>query len=805
MTYVSTPQREAQALTELIKVERKYGIVHRPSYKTRPIDYIDPAPKPFTIQIPLVEYFERITRLKADRWQHDFCSRLQTAVETRHIAPSFTEYHAEAQLGKTRVLSQVFPAWCFGHDPMFRYVLAMYNMSRSEAHSDVIIQIMRSELHRDIFTNKDGHLPASVSKSGWMTNARRDVAAGQMDAQKSLNPVGLESGMTGGGFDWLTIDDPYKEPKDAFSENMWDNLDRFWRYGVQARLAPHNCVAAMFHRYNYDDFGGYLLNTGKFNYVRYATICDGPYLHDETGQRFEDPLGRPIGEYICPERRKPSYYTANQADSKVWLSMFQGRPGKEEGDFFQVGKIGLILDGIPSADAWAQCNVRGRGWDHAATLNAGDWSAGALMGFQPDGTVIIPDVFSGQLDSAARVEKQKAIAAEDGPDVTVVIPEGLAADGKDVVLLMQQNLREYNVVPRKLTNASPGSDAKKRRAYGFSVAVNSGIVKFLSDANTEDDRKWIDRVKRLMRRFGNSVSGDDEVDALADVYNYLYEEFHKGLVIKDFNQKNLQLRSTFAAKFGLQIPAHWTVYTALKISADSTLPNSGVIVARAAENSGLKDTLFVLDEYKSYTAHFEEMFVWLNTSLKRNCKEPKSSTIWLHPDSESYSPTIRQKLNYGVQVFRYGPTDGIVEANWYTQRDKLIGLVRDPLQMSVAVNSDGLYAMRQEAASWGFNEKGEPSKVASVWDCLRMISHRFRTMASELTENELVEESMPAEYKIAAMLKKAGTKHLTDSQQLARSLMESEVRDKLKIERQLPDWLDDGSRDLDEFERSGGW
>jgi hypothetical protein len=261
------------------------------SYRYEAINYIDPTPKKIEVQIPLVEYFERIKKVRADRWQKHFCEYLQNAVVNRDEKPTLAEFHAQAQLGKTVILSQAFPAWCFGHDPLFRYILAMYNMSRSESHTEVVIQIMRSKMHRDIFPSKDGHVPNVASKSGFMTNARRDIEGGKMDAQKSMSPIGLESGMTGSGFDWLTIDDPYKEPKDAFSETNFENLSRFWEYGVVPRMGAHSCVAAMFHRYNYDDFGGYLLNTGQFDYVRYASEADGDYLHEETGQKFRGSAG----------------------------------------------------------------------------------------------------------------------------------------------------------------------------------------------------------------------------------------------------------------------------------------------------------------------------------------------------------------------------------------------------------------------------------------------------------------------------------------------------------------------------------
>src|SRR6187402_966195 len=91
-------------------------------------EFIDTTPQPFTVQIPLWEYFERIKRLKADAWQIDFCNRLQEAAEQRNLKRFWEIYHAEGQLGKTSILSQAFPAWHIGHVPLFKFALATYNV-----------------------------------------------------------------------------------------------------------------------------------------------------------------------------------------------------------------------------------------------------------------------------------------------------------------------------------------------------------------------------------------------------------------------------------------------------------------------------------------------------------------------------------------------------------------------------------------------------------------------------------------------------------------------------------------------------
>lgn len=721
----------------------------------------------------------------------------------------------------TTILSQGYPAWKFGHDPLWREVLAMYNISRAETHSDVIIQIMRGQLYREIFPNKDSHLPSVVSKSGWSTNARLDAENGRMDGQVSFNPVGLQSGITGSGFSGLTIDDPYKDPSEAFSPQIRANLTRFWEFGIEPRLTPNSLVGAMFHRYAYDDFGGQLLDTGKFNYIRYATICDGDYVHESTGQRFPDPLNRKIGEYIS-ERRGPDYYKDKKESPNAWNSMFQGRPSSEEGEFFQVKKMQKVLPEYIQAER-DKCVFWVRAWDNAATEGGGDHTAGTKIGIQNDGTVFIDNLILKQYSSERVAQLHKDTAARDGLGVAVCVPLERAQAGKALVYHTEQELKGYTVVSRDVTNNTPGSDAKKRRAYNFGKAVNSGLVRYASDENLAPDDKWNETLLRCMRQFGLS-SFDDPIDSTSDGYNYLFEQITRGLVMRTFTpQRNLLGWKKFASIFGEKVPKAWTVYVGAKITNEANRANSALIVARASQNTRMQDTLFVIAEYKDYSADYQKLFDWINTSLKMYCERPKAALISLHADgAETYGSVIRQKLKLGVANFDQDEMAGIAEANWYMMpreglnpfgsngnANKTTGLyclVADD-QLVEPKDEQGLYNFRQEVATWGFDDKGEPTKIGEVLDCLRMTTFRFRTQATGLTQLETVEAAMPKAYTIAEMLKKTGKKHLTDGQQIARDLMEQEIRQNLGMtERELPEWADkfmDGDSELERWERDG--
>lgn len=769
-----------------------YGDVNRylgvQSISRRNIEYLDMKPKALIVQIPLVEYFERVKRYKADRFQIDLCARLQKAAELRHIERTWQIFHAESQLGKTTILSQCFPAWLFGHDPLFRYALMMYNVTRSEEHSEVVINIMNSDIHKDIFPNKDAWLESNKpSKSGWKTRARRELN----DGQESLNPVGLQSGLTGSGFDWLTFDDPYANEKDAFSATINKTMQDKYDYTVISRTGLHSCIAGMFHRYSPDDFAGYLLDKGDFDYVRYASQADGDYFHEETGQKFTDPLGRAPGEYISPERRPPEYYEKAKKNKRVWLSMFQGRPSSEEGDFFNVGKI-EIAPPETRAEKMRECSVLVRSWDLAATENGGDYSVGVLMGMRANGKTTVFDIKREQVNTAGRDELQRRTALEDGPEVIVTVPQDPGAGGKTTVFHIQQILKGFQVVARSV------SGSKEDRARNYSSAVNSGDVEFMDDVDYQDEKKWIKPARTEMRDFPLS-DDDDIVDASGDAYNECYERIVKGNVIPNFvPQRNVIGHAQFLKYFptkdeGILIPEAFTVYIGVKITNDASLPNSAVIAARASQNAFLGESLFVLAEYKEYNNNFYDLFDWIENQLKTTCPgvDPKKITVFLHKNSKSHKNTIEQKLRLGVEIFDQDNLAGITELNWYLlPREKpnpfnsvekasgLYLLVQD-WQLSFAVDAKGLYNLRQEFQTWGYNEKNEPSAIGQVAECLRMVTYEFRTRAKPLTDFEKRELKLPEELREKTLEEQAETLS-------AEELAQKQVARTIKLDFEMP-------------------
>lgn len=730
------------------------------SASAREIDYLDTAPAKIDVQISLVEYFERIKRYRARAWQRDLCDRLQEAAVNRNVKRWWGLIHVEGQAGKTTIISQCFPTWLYGHDPLFRFALAMYNVRQSQKHAAVVIQIMQGNTHKDIFTNKDGWLYAdfdaknskvarTTSKEGFFTNARREMNDGQF----SFNPVGLQSGLVGSGFDWLGIDDPYRERKEAFSEQIRDNLNNFYDSTVLSRTGLYSCISGMFHRYAPEDLAGYLLDTGDFEYLRYATECDGDYIHEHTGKRYPDPLNRKPGELLMPEDRPARYYEKVRKNNQVWLSMNQGRPSSEEGDFFNVGKITELAPEL-AAERRRECVAMVRVYDSAASQEEGAaYTVGALMGIRANGKITVFELLRERLDTAARYKTQKELAIKDGVDVVVRIPQDPGAAGVDTVWYTKRVLKDFTVVSK------PETGSKTDRALNYSAAVNSGDVEFVRG-------DWNKDAKIELRNFPLSEY-KDVVDSMSNGYNYLYQTMVKGKIVTGYRpQRNLLTYTQFGQMFPyrnnvgkkvLKVPDSFTIYAGVKVSADASLPTCGIIVARASVNTELEETLFILGEYKEYDADYQKLFDWLERTLKIFCKrnDPENTTIWLHPDSKQFAPAIRQKLDVGIAEFTGDKWAGYAELNWYfiptekahptnaaEKAARMYGLIK-PGTLVEARDAEGnpsplgLYSLRQEIQTCGFNDKAEPANTCQILDVLRMCVSGFSTTAAPLTMQEL--------------------------------------------------------------------
>jgi len=756
----------------------------------------------------LATYVATMKQIELDPWQIDLCDRLEKAfwlAQARKFeffdygkyketpsgflipADEFKEgyakgrrvaIHAAPQFGKSIIISQCYPAWIIGFDPVHRFRLATYNVFHSARFSIVIKHMMSTPEHRAFFPNVDGFISRKSKAVEWSTVGRVKVN----DGQASFTALGLQSGFTGTGADTLLIDDPYKSMEEALSELIRDKTWRFHTDTASPRLNDQSNEFIMFHRYHQDDMGGRALASGDFDLWRYAAESDGPYVDEETGREFADPLGRGEGEYLSP-RFSESYYLRQKVNGQVWLSQFQGRPVSKSGNLFDVAKIKPV-ESLPLFVHQV------RAWDNAATEGGGAYTAGVRMGVTATGRFCVVNVKREQVGTAQRAILQHATAEEDGLLVEIHGPKDPGSAGADVAFQFEQELaaKHFNVTVEVV------SGSKELRAYPFSQAVNSGLV----DAYI--DGKWNFKVFRdELHNFPLSTY-KDQVDAAADAYSHLYRLFHRGLVIKNFQPEvNLVPWTRFYEKFGHRIPGHWEVSGGLRIEADKSKPSGWALTARAAENAQLGEVVFVIASGRYYNTDVGQILEHFVEALEHHCTRGlgQAGICWVRKGNTEVVQLASEKYNLTLNEFEGDVLDGVPETNWYFQYEpqlihpfyQRIGashlyLLCAAGQLDVPLDDNGLLASRQEITTWSYNEQGLPQPYGGITlDCMRMTLFNFALSATAMTEDERRISRLPDDLKPAAVLGRLGQPDFVD-QYMAQQHALSRIKIEEEKERQ---------------------
>lgn len=317
------------------------------------------------------------------------------------------------QTGKSELISRWTPTWAHHlTGGKVRVLLgsyqARYASSWGKATKDTI-QSYGDELLLEIS-------PFAHARDVWETTSGG-----------GMRTSGIEGSMTGLPGDIIIVDDPFRSFKEAHSPTVRQDVwDWFWAVPM-TRLQPGTTVIIVQTRWHEDDLTGRILaseGAHRWTNVRIPALCDDP----ET-----DFLGRQLGESIWPVRFSAEHYDAIRIDSGAykWAGMYQQLPAPLEGEIFKREKW-QIVDAAPVG----RMTHLVRRWDLAATEDAGDYTAGVLMGRTDRSEFYILDVKHERFSSLGVEELIKATARADhenyGGRVLIRLEQEPGASGKRV-------------------------------------------------------------------------------------------------------------------------------------------------------------------------------------------------------------------------------------------------------------------------------------------------------------------------------------------------------------------------------------
>jgi predicted phage terminase large subunit-like protein len=379
------------------------------------------------------------------------------------------------QHGKSSLVTVRYPVWRLEQNPRLRVILAAYNQTRANEFSREARRLaaQRFPLHKE----------------------RSAVEEWQTTAGGSVRAVGVGSGVTGRSGDLILIDDPTKSREEAESAIYRDRVYGWFRSDLYTRLQPLSALVLIMTRWHEDDLAGRILASE-----------DGPnwtVISLPAEAEAGDPLGRAIGEPLCPARFDLAALQQIRSvlGTYAYTSLYQGAPLPAGGGMFKREWF-EIVEAAP-----AQC-TRVRAWDKAGTEGGGDYSAGAKVTLdESSGLFYVEDVVRGQWSALGRERIMRQTAELDGTAVDIVLEQEPGSGGLESAQASIRNLAGFYVTAEKVTGD------KATRAMPWAAQCEAGNVRIVRGA-------WNAAFLDELCSFPYGAH-DDQVDAGSAAFNRL--------------------------------------------------------------------------------------------------------------------------------------------------------------------------------------------------------------------------------------------------------------------------------------------
>ena len=388
---------------------------------------------------------------------------------------------------KSETVTVRYTAWRMIREPAMNVILGSYNQRLANRFSRKIRRLAGAG--------------TDLSKD------RKAVDEWETAAGGTLCAVGVGSGVTGYGASLIVIDDPVKSRAEAesraYRESTWD----WFNDDIYTRLEPGAAMVLIQTRWHEDDLAGRLLREMEDGGERWEVLSLPAIAEDN------DPLGRSVGEALCPDRydigellrirKKLGEYT--------FTSLYQQRPVPREGGLFKRKWFSRIVDHPPEGLRWF------RGYDLAAsTRTSADFTASFRCAIDEEsGDLYIADGFRGRIEGP---EQQRYIIGRMEAEENTVHGIEAALHGR---IFVQELRRQVSLAGVPLRAVEPDGDKftralawANRAAEGKVVLVRGPwIADFIEEATRFPDGRHDDQVDavslavKLMSEKGYSAMG----------------------------------------------------------------------------------------------------------------------------------------------------------------------------------------------------------------------------------------------------------------------------------------------------------
>lgn len=251
------------------------------------------------------------------------CDEIQKFVEkdsSEFPAGEFLILNTPPQVGKSSTVTEVLPSWYKMRNPDKGVIVISYG-------DDLAQRFGRANLEK---IKQFGHL------FGVEVNKKKATAAEVELKGHKLQMIsrGIGSSLTGFTGNLILIDDPIKNREEADSEGKRNKMWAEFNDSIATRLNNGDKLILIMTRWHEDDLAGRIIK----EYPERTTVINIPCEADSE----DDPLGRMIGEPICPEIGRDKAWVEDkkatittEEGSRTWNALYQGRPTAKEGNMLK--------------------------------------------------------------------------------------------------------------------------------------------------------------------------------------------------------------------------------------------------------------------------------------------------------------------------------------------------------------------------------------------------------------------------------------------------------------------------------------
>ena len=224
------------------------------------------------------------------------------------------------QHGKSMTVSESLPSWYLGKHPERNIILASYDSDFAER-----------------FCRKNKEKIKNVGRHLFGIEIGAIDRAGEFELSNGKGRMisrGIMSGITGNPANLIIIDDPVKNQQEADSPAYRNRVWSEWQASLKSRLAAKGKVVVIMTPWTDDDLAARIIRSEKN-----VQLLRLPVEAEEN-----DPLGREVGQALCPELGKDdqwladfkaSYISDPQGGQRAWTALYQCSPRQEEGNIVQ--------------------------------------------------------------------------------------------------------------------------------------------------------------------------------------------------------------------------------------------------------------------------------------------------------------------------------------------------------------------------------------------------------------------------------------------------------------------------------------